>query len=85
VYSKYEIPLIFSKSRKFYVPKYISYSSDFYEKYGVLGWFPNIKTNDNNTIYFKVLNPGMLNMKLFVEGVTKNGDFITENVVIPIE
>ncbi len=85
IYSEFEIPLTFKKPQKYYVPKYISYSSEFYEKYGVLGWFPNLKTDNENTIGFKVRNPGLANVKLFVEGITKSGVFVSENITIPMD
>ncbi|WP_299066151.1 hypothetical protein, partial [uncultured Polaribacter sp.] len=35
-----KFPITFSKAKKFYVPKYNSYTDNFYKKYGVVDWLP---------------------------------------------
>lgn len=81
-YKSYKIPLTFSEDKKFYKPVYTSYTSDFFKYYGVIDWISNLKINNNGIASFKIENPKIKSIKLFIEGMTNDGDFISTTKVV---
>ncbi|WP_369998739.1 hypothetical protein [Winogradskyella sp.] len=79
----FKLPLSFSAEKKFYVPKYQSYYSDFYKGYGVIGWEPKVKIDENGMASFKIAKPRG-NVKLFIEGIANDGAFIFEEKTISL-
>jgi hypothetical protein len=79
------MPIRFTKTRKFYVPKYSSFSSDFYQLYGVMGWFPKLKPDKEGVFELTIPDTGKTDLKLFVEGVTREGVFITESINLSVD
>ncbi|MFT5846737.1 MAG: hypothetical protein ACJARX_002396 [Psychroserpens sp.] len=77
-------PLTFTSSKQFYVPKYVYYNSDFFREYGVIDWLPNVTLDQSNAINLKVLDTKTKQIKLFIEGVTNEGRYISEEKVITI-
>ncbi|TXD53520.1 MULTISPECIES: hypothetical protein [unclassified Polaribacter] len=82
---KFEFPLTFSKPEKFYVPKYQSYTNQFYKEYGVVDWLPLNKIDENGHLELNIANAPLNNIKLFIEGVTEDGTFIFEEKTIQIK
>jgi hypothetical protein len=78
-FTEHEFPLTYNKGKTFYVPKYKYYNDDFYEKYGVIDWKPNLKLNEDGKIYFKIAET-QVPFKLIIEGVTEDGSFISDIV-----
>lgn len=78
----YEFPIAFSKNKNFYIPKYTSYTDDFFKEYGVIDWIPNCKTDNLGNLNLTIHNSGNNNVKLFIEGLTQDGSFISETKVI---
>lgn len=79
---KFEFPLAFAENKKYYVPKYDLYNDDFFKEYGVIDWIPNCKVDSKGNLNFTVYNPANNNIKLFIEGVNDEGEFLSENKVI---
>ncbi len=79
---QFQFPLTFSENKKFYVPKYSVYNNDFFRAFGVIDWIPDCKIDNNDNLSFKVYNPSNNDIKLFIEGVTEQGDFVSETKVI---
>lgn len=79
---EFKFPLTFSKSKKFYAPKYYIYNDDFFKEYGVIDWIPNCTLDSKGNLNFTVYNPTNSNIKLFIEGITEEGDFLSEMKVI---
>ena len=77
----YDVPLRFSKNRKFYVSKYKFYNSPFYNEYGTIDWKPNLELNENGSFDIKVLNTRN-KFKLFFEGVLNDNTYISEEILI---
>lgn len=75
----YKLPLSFSKDKRFYTPKYKYYNDDFYKSYGTIDWKPNLKIDEQGIVSFKIAKPEVP-VRLFIEGITKNGQFISENI-----
>ena len=68
----------FQVKKQFYTPKYESYESIFFNKYGAIGWIPNIQTIGNNEFEFKYKNTGSTEVLLFIEGIDNKGNLISE-------
>jgi hypothetical protein len=81
---KVSLPLTFTSPKTFYAPKYVHYESDFFREYGVIDWIPNITLNKTNAINLKILDTKTKQIKLFIEGVTNAGRFISEEKIITI-
>nr|WP_321227463.1 hypothetical protein [uncultured Psychroserpens sp.] len=79
-----KIPLTFTSPKTFYAPLYSSYRSDFFNKYGVIDWIPNGKIDSNGNLTFKIVNKGIEQIKLFIEGTANNGGFISEEKIITL-
>ena len=84
-YSGFVASLVFNMAREFYVPKYSSFSSDFYQLYGVMGWFPKLKPDKEGVFELTIPDTGKTDLKLFVEGVTREGVFISERMNLTVD
>jgi hypothetical protein len=82
---KFEFPITFSKPKKFYTPKYQSYTSEFYKEYGVIDWLPINKIDKNGNLELNITNVPLNNFKVFIEGVTEDGTFIFEEKTVQIK
>lgn len=82
---KFDFPLTFSKTKKFYVPEYSDYSSSFFQKFGVIDWLPSNTIDKNGNVSLKFENKQNNNIKLFIEGITSDGEFIYEEKLISLE
>ncbi len=81
-FREYSFPLAFSKDKKFYAPKYNTYTDAFFKEYGVIDWIPNCTIDDKGNLNFTIYNPYNNNLKLFIEGVTDDGKFLSETKTI---
>ena len=79
-----KFPLTFSDSKQFYTPTYSTYLNDFYQNYGVIDWFPKCKSDDTGVLKFKILDTKIKQIKLFIEGIANDGNFISEEKIISI-
>ena len=77
-FKSFEFPIAFSKKKEFYVPKYDVYNDAFFEQFGLFDWIPDGRIDPAGNLTFTLYNPADNNMKLFIEGVTDQGDFISE-------
>lgn len=82
---KFNFPLTFNENQRFYVPKYESVQSRFYKNYGVIDWLPNNNINDDGTVNIKFNHKKQNSVKLFIEGVTDQGNLISEEVIVNIK
>lgn len=78
------IPLTFTSPKRFYVPLYSSYRSEFFNQYGVIGWIPNGQVDNNGNLTFKIPDKNIEQIKLFIEGTANKGSFISEEKIITI-
>lgn len=76
------VPLTFTSSKKFYVPEYSSYLGKFYQDYGVIDWFPQLKIQEDGNLQFTILKPKTNSLRLFIEGTANNGSFISDQKTI---
>jgi hypothetical protein len=74
----FDVPLKFDVTKRFYIPKYKSYSSNFFREYGVVDWFSNVSTDVDGVLNLKLFNNQETSLKLFIEGISNDGTFISE-------
>jgi hypothetical protein len=72
------IPLKFSKAERYYTPKYQFYDTAFYEKFGVVDWFPNLELEHRGAVNFNFNTMKNKDFILFIEGFVNGEDFISE-------
>ncbi|MCF4101944.1 hypothetical protein L1I30_09725 [Gillisia sp. M10.2A] len=72
----------FSLNKKFYAPKYTSYTSAIFEEYGVIDWTPNLSLDKTGNATFNILNTLQPEVVLFIEGITSDGFLISEQLNI---
>lgn len=62
--------------KKYYSPKY-QYSGSLFRYFGVVHWEPTLVTDKAGKVSFKILNTGLKEVSLFIEGMSKNGSLIS--------
>jgi len=80
--TKFDFPITFSDVKKFYRPIYQRYDSKFYNHNGTIDWLPKNKIDENGDLVLKFKNEQPNSIKLFIEGITENGEFIFEEKFI---
>ncbi|MBJ96521.1 MAG: hypothetical protein CMC87_00895 [Flavobacteriaceae bacterium] len=76
----------FSKNKKFYQPKYSSYNTNLFKKYGVIDWQPSITLDKiNPEITFKIPNTLTENTTLYIEGMSADGYLISEEIILHLK
>ncbi|WP_204344325.1 hypothetical protein [Psychroserpens algicola] len=83
-YKDYEFPLTFSKAKTFYTPKYNFYKSQFFKEYGVVGWKPKVVLDTDGIARFQVFDTSNDYIKIFVEGIDNDGNFIIDEKIITV-
>lgn len=70
----FEIKNGFTIQKETYIPKYINYESETYQKFASVAWEPNVKTNSNGFNKISLINPGKHNLLFYIEGYTETGE-----------
>ncbi|EMY79899.1 TonB-dependent receptor plug, partial [Psychroflexus gondwanensis ACAM 44] len=81
---KFNYPVAFSQQKQYYIPKFESYTSDFYQNYGVVDWKPLLKLNAAGEISFKIKKP-QVDYQLIIQGISSNGTLIQDVQQINVE
>jgi len=85
-YYKETTPIGFTIAKKFYQPKYVSQTNDIFEQFGTITWQPNVVlSKDKQSYVFKVLKGKTDAVAVFVEGISENGSFISEQKTISLK
>jgi hypothetical protein len=84
-HKSFEVPLKFDVVKRFYIPKYKSQTSNFFNEYGIIDWFSNVSTDANGVLNLKIYNNKQTNLKLFIEGFSDDGTFISEVKEIKVD
>jgi len=84
-FQEIDIPLTFVTPTRFYVPKYNSYQTRFYQEYGVINWYPKMSVDNYGNLTFKMSHQEVRDIKLFIEGTANNGSFISEIKTLNLE
>jgi len=78
------VPLTFTKSKKYYQPKYLSYKNALFNNYGVIHWLPNAKI-ENGNLQVDIKDLKIKNLTFFIQGTTEDGKFIFEKKNIELK
>ncbi|MBC8756798.1 hypothetical protein H2O64_19145 [Kordia sp. YSTF-M3] len=77
-------PFAFATTKKYYAPKYASFQSDVFQEYGAISWIPELKLEKAQASNFKIYDTKTDNITLYIEGISENGDLISEKKTIQI-
>ncbi|WP_040280604.1 hypothetical protein [Psychroserpens damuponensis] len=80
-----KIPLTFTSAKTFYAPLYSSYRSDFFKQYGVIDWIPKGQIDANGNFTFTIIDKGIDQITLYIEGTANEGSFISEEKIITLD
>ncbi len=84
MYSGIKAPKAFSPTKEYYAPKYASYLSNTFEKYGAISWIPEVKLNKSEAVNFKIYDTRTKTITLFIEGISESGELISEKRTIQV-
>ncbi|WP_420575017.1 MG2 domain-containing protein [Kordia sp.] len=74
----------FTTGKEYYSPNYNSYFNPIFKKYGVISWIPELKLETSQATNFKIYDTEAENITLFIEGISENGDLISEKKTIQV-
>ncbi|WP_298510710.1 hypothetical protein [uncultured Kordia sp.] len=77
-------PASFAVGKKYYAPNYSSYLNPIFQKYGAISWIPSVELTTKNATTFKIYDTYTKNVTLFIEGISENGDLISERKTIQV-
>lgn len=80
-YANLKSPVGFMTEKEYYSPKYPSYLAKDFKKYGALYWKPSIEIKPNEAFQLKIPMRLQNRMKLFLEGITSKGKFVSESKI----
>ncbi|MBT8221599.1 MAG: hypothetical protein KJN96_00380 [Eudoraea sp.] len=84
-YKNYDIPLSFSAKKRFYNPAYSSYSNAFFFKYGTIDWQSDISLTKEGEITFKIKDYGVSDIKLYLEGVVNESEYVSDIIELRLD
>ena len=82
---EYKFPLTFSTPKKYYAPTYKNYTTSFFKEYGAIGWYPNLKFDEQGILTFKILNTDTPSVNLYMEGIVNDGTFVSETKTVTLQ
>ncbi|MFK7811827.1 MAG: hypothetical protein AB8B59_04985 [Maribacter sp.] len=68
----------FQRPEAYYNPKYSSYISNDFLKYGVVYWKDKLLTDESGSAELSFPNLGLKNLKLFIEGMSEDGTLFSD-------
>ncbi|MCB0382961.1 MAG: hypothetical protein KDD05_06590 [Psychroserpens sp.] len=68
----------FADQKEFYSPLFYDKSSSLFESYGAIDWQPELISDKNGTVTFKMKNTGISTLLFIIEGFSVNGKLISE-------
>jgi len=81
----YSIPLTFSSDKRFYNPMYNTYNGTFFNTFGALDWHPNVIIDTDGKGQFSFLNYGLPAVKLFIEGIVNDNEFVSDSKEVKLQ
>jgi hypothetical protein len=68
----------FADQKEFYSPLFYAKSSNLFDDYGAIDWQPELISDKNGNIEFKIKNTGVDKLLFVIEGFSINGKFVSE-------
>jgi len=78
-YTKIEIKNGFMPPKTFYNPEYSFYNSEAFQMVGTIDWTPNVTIDADGEYYLDMVDTGLDEMTLYIEGITEDGMLIYIN------
>jgi len=74
----------FANQKEFYTPLFYSKSSHLFDSYGTIDWQPELISDKNGNIQFKIKNSDTDTFIVVIEGFSVNGKLISETKVLSV-
>ncbi|ESU29373.1 hypothetical protein FLJC2902T_07700 [Flavobacterium limnosediminis JC2902] len=74
----------FEKTKQFVNPKYTSYNNEGFINFGTIHWEPYVETDENGIFNFSIPNYYLKSLKVVIEGISSDGQLISETKIIEI-
>ncbi len=71
--------------KEFVRPPYYAFDNDSYKRYGVVSWIPDIVSNKQGVISFKIPDDGQSKLKVHLEGFGEYGEYLSEVLTLDLE
>ena len=81
-YTNIKVPVGFLTEKEYYSPKYPSYLTEDFKKFGALYWKPEIEIDGKKIIELKIPMRFQDAIKMYLEGVSKDGLFLSTSKVM---
>ncbi|WP_157449702.1 hypothetical protein [Croceitalea dokdonensis] len=82
MFNEVAIPLAFSRPKRFYTPKFNSYQDAVFKSLGAIDWHPNLSTDGQGNVSFKIPNLGLDQAQMFIEGVVNGNQLVSEMKIV---
>ena len=84
-FANHSPPIGFSVAKQYYEPKYRSFTSETYQKYGVIDWRPTNDIPRRGSFNFAIKHKNVKGVIMFIEGVSRDGSLISEKRTITFQ
>ncbi|WP_179354576.1 TonB-dependent receptor [Winogradskyella vidalii] len=74
----FEVKNGFTKAKKFYTPRYKSYTSSLFRNYGVIGWLPIVQLENNMSKLFKLSDTNSKTINFYIEGYDSENNLVSQ-------
>jgi len=71
--------------KPFVRPSYYSLNSDSFKRYGIIFWLPDVVSNEQGVISFKIPDDSQRNFKIILEGYGGDGAYLSQSLDIDLE
>ena len=75
----------FEATKTFYSPKYGGFDTELFQDLGAIHWSPNLTIENNKISTLNTLNTGLNQVTFYIEGISSNGDFISQTLTVNSE
>lgn len=72
----------YQQQKKYYAPKYRSYTSNLFQDFGTIGWIPELIISPETETGFSIRNTMQKNISLYIEGFTQSGKLVSQKLVV---
>ncbi|MDY8138656.1 hypothetical protein [Aquimarina sp. 2201CG5-10] len=83
-FNEFKVPFGFTAEKQFYLPRYASYTSDVFVKYGIIHWNPNVNTDKQGNASFTILNTASKKVNLYIQGMQEDGTLLSKFISLDI-
>lgn len=70
--------------KEFIRPPYYAFDNDSYKRYGVVSWIPDIVSNKQGVLSFKIPDDGQSKLNLHLEGFGEHGEYLSDVLTVDL-